>query len=138
MCISRDVALQVRQEAYEKAVQFCKVEFKRDRKAQDTWLAKSTSIADVARVLDEARAKYEIKRAGRSKGVAKTSACWSAACSGIRHYVSVVDVMVSSNPEYAALAWGAMRFLVMVSMPSTEGPLYRSLGPECIWLRQRV
>jgi hypothetical protein len=121
----------VRQRAYEEAVQFCKIECKRDRKMCDMWLSKSASMNDVVSVLAEAKTKYELEQASRTRAVAKTSTLLASACRRIRSYSLVVDVLVSSHPEYAALAWGAMRFLVLVcalfvldrKVPKTPTPL---------------
>ena len=38
--------------------------------------------------------------------------------SRITHYGYILDVLVSHHPEYVALAWGAMKFLFIVSRPA--------------------
>jgi len=32
----------------------------------------------------------------------------------VQYYSSILDVMGQHNPEYAALAWGAMKLLIVV------------------------
>lgn len=41
-------------------------------------------------------------------------------CQVVYHYSSVMDVLVSAHPEIAALAWGAMKFLLAVSVNHQE------------------
>jgi hypothetical protein len=35
----------------------------------------------------------------------------------LQPYLNIVDIMVSSNPQYTALVWGALRFVFQVSIP---------------------
>jgi hypothetical protein len=35
----------------------------------------------------------------------------------LQPYLNIVDIMVSSNPQYTALVWGALRFIFQVSIP---------------------
>lgn len=68
------------------------------------------SLNDLEAILNEARSKYERQhrdsRAG--KWLSKLSA-------RISHYGRVLDVLVQHHPEYVSLAWGAMKFLFIVS-----------------------
>ncbi len=43
-------------------------------------------------------------------------------------YFGVVDILVSSNPQYAALAWGAFRLLLQV--PTSRNSCEDSIGPR--------
>lgn len=38
------------------------------------------------------------------------------------HYSKVIDTLVSSKPEYAALVWGGIRFLCTVTLDDEELP----------------
>ena len=50
------------------------------------------------------RAKYE----GALKKIKQLN-------NGLKHYFEVVGIVVQSHPEFAALAWGAMRLVLQVS-----------------------
>jgi hypothetical protein len=68
----------------------------------------STNLQDILEVIIEAKIKYE---GGRKATKARY---WlDAACKRPKHYESVMNVLVQHNPEYVALAWGAMKALFM-------------------------
>lgn len=55
-----------------------------------------------------------------AKGGTRKDDSWPARLpEQILHYSSVIDIFVQSHPEYAALAWGAIKFVVMVRSSST-------------------
>jgi hypothetical protein len=37
----------------------------------------------------------------------------------VSHYGNIMDVLCQHNPEYVSLAWGAMKFLFTVRLPTT-------------------
>lgn len=67
------------------------------------------SMADVVNTLDHLKLKYENKSVSKARK-------WLAVLSGrVTHYSTVLDVLVQQYPEYVSLAWGAMKFLFIVS-----------------------
>lgn len=71
-------------------------------------------MSDVLAVLQESQNRYDKKVASKSKKLKAVGRWWKVAASRINHYSQVVDTLVSSNPEYAALVWGAFKFLFQV------------------------
>ena len=70
----------------------------------------TTTIHDVEEAVTAAREKYE-NRSGQSK-VRK----WLANCSKRVVYCGVImDTLSQHHPEYVSLAWGALKFLFIVS-----------------------
>lgn len=110
-CLSnfRDRELVIAEGAYKQAVIFCKQELKNDKKGWSMWLDNSSSASDVVDIVRHARTKYEKKR--RSA----VSSIWSALSSRIVYYKDILDMLVQQHPEYVSLAWGAMKFLFVVS-----------------------
>ena len=71
------------------------------------------SLNDLQSILNDARSRYEQEHEG--KKVAK----WlSKFASRICHYGQIFDVLVQHHPEYVSLAWGAIKFLFVVSTAS--------------------
>ncbi len=106
----RDRELVIAEEAYKQAVIFCKQELKNDKKGWSMWLDDSSSASDVVDVVRHARTKYEKKRRPA------VSSIWSALSSRIVYYKDILDMLVQQHPEYVSLAWGAMKFLFVVSL----------------------
>jgi hypothetical protein len=50
----------------------------------------------------------------KSKGAARILTTIARFAASFDPYLKVVDVLVSSNPEYAALCWGALRLVLQV------------------------
>lgn len=73
-------------------------------------------MSDVLAVLQESQNRHDKKGASKSKKVKAVGRWWKVAASRIHHYNQVIDTLVSSNPEYAALVWGAFRFLFQASL----------------------
>jgi len=62
----------------------------------------------VIQAVGDARDAYHAKRNSKAwKWLAQFS-------SRVQYYSSILDVMGQHNPEYAALAWGAMKLLIVV------------------------
>lgn len=71
-------------------------------------------MSDVLTILYESQKRYDRKVASKSKKVKTVRRWWKVAASRINHYSQIVDTFVSSHPEYAALVWGALKFLFQV------------------------
>jgi hypothetical protein len=87
-------------------------EFRKDISEEECskWLNSSTTIFDVQEAVISAKQKYE-KKSPKSR--AKK---WLASCSSKLMYYSVImDTLSQHHPEYVSLAWGAIKFLFIVS-----------------------
>jgi hypothetical protein len=101
----RDIA----HEAYKKAVEYFTEEFAGNEDVRG-FLAGSTSIADVQKIVNKAKAEYEAKGQKR-RAVLR----WLSKLSlGIRYYSQALDMLAQHHPEYVALAWGAIKFVLTV------------------------
>jgi hypothetical protein len=69
-----------------------------------------TSLEDIQEVVKKSMNKY--KAGGKNP---KTVKWLQRTVKNITHYSNVFDVFVEQSPGYASLAWGAMKFLFMVS-----------------------
>lgn len=107
MYVHRDIA----SEAYQQAVKFIEKEFKSKQDAYTLILSQCTSIEDVQSAVQKAKDRYESSVAGR-KDVLNSLHKVSAR---IIYYSKVLDVLAQHHPEYVALAWGAMKFVLIVS-----------------------
>lgn len=112
---NRDSPTETVQRAFLRAKQFHEVALQ-GRNAGESWFSKASSMSDVLAVLHESQNRYDTKVASRSKKAKAAGRWWKIAVSRINHYSQVVDTLVSSHPEYAALVWGALRFLFQVSL----------------------
>ncbi|KAK4208742.1 hypothetical protein QBC37DRAFT_296066 [Rhypophila decipiens] len=77
-------------------------------------------MSDVIQVLQAAQNKYGAKKAGRGRLLATATSWWQVASSRLMHYEKVIDTIVSSNPEYAAIVWGAFKFLFTATINHQE------------------
>lgn len=69
-----------------------------------------TSLEDVRRTVLEAKTRYE--SAHEHSKIRK----WLSKFSNrVQFYGNVLDVLVQHHPEYVSLAWGAMKFMFVVS-----------------------
>lgn len=64
---------------------------------------------DVQNVVQQAMARYNA-----SRNEAKSRKWLVRLSQWIHHYSGVFDVFAQHHPEYVALAWGSMKFLLMV------------------------
>lgn len=70
----------------------------------------ATCLEEVQEIVAESMAKYE---SDRKHWKAKR---WLQSVAGkLEYYQNVMDMLVQHHPEYVALAWGAMKFLLLVS-----------------------
>ena len=103
---NRDLA----REAYEKAVEYFREEFAGNDDVR-RFLVGSTSITEVQNIVEEAKREYEAKGQKR-----RTALKWLSKLSlGIKHYSHALDMLAQHHPEYVALAWGAIKFVLTVS-----------------------
>jgi hypothetical protein len=74
------------------------------------WLSGSNTIFDVEQAVISAKQKYE-KKSPKSR-----ARKWLSSCSSRLMYYSVImDTLSQHHPEYVSLAWGAIKFLFIVS-----------------------
>jgi hypothetical protein len=71
---------------------------------------KLRGIEEVQAVVTQAQRRYESSR-GKSKSRELLGQFSALLC----HYDNIIEVFVQHHPEYVALAWGAMKFLFVVS-----------------------
>ncbi|KAL9619836.1 MAG: hypothetical protein Q9160_005576 [Pyrenula sp. 1 TL-2023] len=86
--------------------------------AEKAWVSRRASMEDVVQAIGVAREKYHARRMSKAWK-------WLTLFSGrVTHYSSILDVMVQHHPEYAALAWGAMK-LLFVGIENHEESLHQ-------------
>lgn len=112
-------SVEIVKQAYGRALDFHRLTFGPDA-TSTSWISNSSSIQDVLDVLAATRARYEAKSSKRWRSVAVVVSWWKLMSSRMMQYERVVDTLVSSNPEYAALVWGAMKFLFTVTIHHEE------------------
>jgi hypothetical protein len=96
-------------DAYHEVVKLLKTEIQIDLDAPIP-LEKLGSIQDVCAIVEKAKTRY-INKSVNQSGARK----WLEKLSGrIMHYAPVLDALAQHHPEYVALAWGAIKFVLMV------------------------
>lgn len=76
------------------------------------FLVGQTTIVDVENTVEQAKREYEAKGQKRRKAFK-----WLSKLSfGIRHYSQTLDMLAQHHPEYVALAWGAIKFVLTVRL----------------------
>jgi hypothetical protein len=103
MSRKRDIA----QEAYEDAVEYLRKEIE-DAKALRL-LESNTTAVDFKSEVERAEAAYSARR---SKG--RCARLLRKLSSRIMHYSGVLDMLSQHHPEYVALAWGAVKLVLIV------------------------
>lgn len=103
----------IAQEAYEDAVRYFEQELTHDNEKRD-WIRAQTSLQDVFDTLSKARAVYTANNATTARRYVV------ALASRIQYYGGVLDALAQHHPEYVALAWGAMKFIVQGVLNHTE------------------
>lgn len=68
------------------------------------------NLNDIQATLCEAKTKYTEK-----KSQSKARYWMDYLSSRIHNYGNILDVLVQHHPEYVSLAWGAFKFLLVVS-----------------------
>ncbi|KAH0841535.1 hypothetical protein FOPE_06788 [Fonsecaea pedrosoi] len=94
-------------DAFDRAVSYFEKELHGNAKQRD-WIKGYTSAEEVFEVVEQARTQYADGRE-KHKKVQK----WTSALAlRIQHYSGVLDILSQHHPEYVALAWGAIKFLL--------------------------
>ncbi len=97
-------------QAFQEAVQYFSTELTQDE-VKRQWIAQHTSIADVLTVVQQAQAKHAVSK---SKYEGRFRRMVVQLPERLLHYSGVIDVFASAHPEYSALAWGAIKFVLLV------------------------
>lgn len=101
--------------AFNEAIEFCNKELRNDQKKIPLWLQGKSSAKDVLDSVMEAKRRYEPTPKPNGGWMSKANNIWSVASTRIVHYSSILDVLVQHHPEYVSLAWGALKFVFVVS-----------------------
>jgi hypothetical protein len=112
--------LDVAQHAYQRALQFHQKEFAHASRDVIPWLTTTSSVQDVLDTLAKTQQAYLNKKRGRRKVTTATISWWKELSTRMMQYDRVIDTFISSNPEYAALVWGAMKFLFTATINHDE------------------
>ncbi|KAK5652120.1 hypothetical protein OQA88_10762 [Cercophora sp. LCS_1] len=115
---ARVSAADIVKQAYDRAFQFHREAFDADGTA--SWVYKTPSIQHVIGILAEAQERYDTNTSKRWRPAAVVMSWWNLMSSKVMQYERVIDTVISSNLEYAALVWGAMKFLFTVTMHREE------------------
>jgi hypothetical protein len=102
-----------------------KTHLTKDTKKQKIYFS-SSNLDDVLATVKVAEARYDLHRNKTSKlreGLSRFSKL-------LHHYANIIEVFVQHHPEYVALAWGAMKVVLVVSQPiSLISPCWDSHQP---------
>ena len=93
---------------YAKAAALFSSKFAEDTKSK--WLSGKDSISSVQEAVLDAKRIYENKIQQ-----SKVRTWLSKLSSRILYYGNIMDVLSKHHPEYVSLAWGTMKFLLIVS-----------------------
>lgn len=108
LILGRDIA----SEAYHKAHAFMHKELNVSRESHEIDLLACTTVQEVSAIVEQARARYETSAQGR-KGALRWLGRFSAR---VMYYAQVLDVLAQHHPEYCALAWGSLKFILTVRL----------------------
>jgi hypothetical protein len=97
------------QQAYLKAVEVFGSALTQDQSKRDEVQA-CTSLDEIQREIFNAKIRYE-----NQKKATKARKWLSVLMSRLHHYGNIMDVLVQHHPEYVSLAWGTMKFFIVVS-----------------------
>lgn len=101
-CSSAD---DIAREAYDDAVTYFEQELTHDSN-KHAWIRAQTNVQDVLDTVQKARALYTLNNATKARRHVV------ALSSRIHYYGGVFDALAQHHPEYVALAWGAIKFVV--------------------------
>jgi hypothetical protein len=95
-------------EALQDALSICGSTFSADE--VQTWMNQKLEALDVYKAVNEAKELYENQKRSKARK-------WlTRLCSRIALYGQVLDVLAQHHPEYLALAWGSIKFVIQVSI----------------------
>ncbi|RSL68523.1 hypothetical protein CEP51_012478 [Fusarium floridanum] len=106
-------------EAYQKAEQFNRDQARKNRKYEFP-LSKSSTMDSVLDEVRKAEEQLIAKKNSRHRFTKAMGLAWITAVEKINTFSTAIDVLVSSHPEYAALVWGSMKFLFLVTLNHQE------------------
>lgn len=96
------------EQAYTEAVQLFQDTLSEDDRDR-IWVRDKSSLKDVQNAVNNAKKVY-LARSNENK-----AGKWlTKLAQRIMHYEKVMDTFANFHPEYCALAWGTMKFLLMV------------------------
>jgi hypothetical protein len=106
--LNRDVA----SEAYHQAREFLLKELNISHESHEIDLLAYTTVQEVSAVVEQAKAHYETSTQGR-----KSALKWLGRFSArVMYFAQVLDVLAQHHPEYVALAWGSLKFILTVRL----------------------
>lgn len=100
-------------DAYADAVRFFERELTNDEHKRE-WIRSHNSLADVCLVVQEAKRIYHT----RSEKTKEVRQWLDVFASRVTYYGTVFDTLAQHHPEYVALAWGALKFILRVCYTS--------------------
>lgn len=107
---TRSTTVSIAAESYKLATLRFSSELTQDKRKVD-FAKQSTTLQDLENVVKTARDNYAFTRTKKAgKWLERVS-------SRLMYYGNIFDVLAQHHPEYVALAWGAMKFLFIVSSP---------------------
>lgn len=81
-------------------------------------------MEDVLAHVQKTERQHVTKKAGKSRVSAVLGSGWTTTVSKINTFSGVIDVLVSTHPEYAAPVWGTIKFLFTVRSLKLEEMYY--------------
>jgi hypothetical protein len=99
----------IAEEAYKEAVAYLELELAGDSAAQ-AFLSGTVSIEDVSVVVKKAEESYH----NASPKTKKAQKWLREFSSRMIYYSQVMDMLAQHHPEYVALAWGAVKLVLVV------------------------
>jgi hypothetical protein len=117
---SRSLSLEPATIAYNEALELFQTRFPPGN-GRGGWLTHKTTMQDVHRAVDEARALYE-----RNSKPSKARMWLEKLSKRVIFYRSVFDALTNGAPEYASFGWGALEFLCMVSCAQPRDTPHRN------------
>jgi transcription termination factor NusB len=108
-------------EAYSNAVKLFNQNLTQDE-CKRIWMEDKTDLESVQKAVNIAKERWEARTNSKARK-------WLTRFSErVMHYGKVMDTLANYNPEYCALAWGTMKFLLMVS--SVDSLSTRKIGTK--------
>ncbi|KAM5353991.1 hypothetical protein ACJ41O_000641 [Fusarium nematophilum] len=102
--------------AFERALKF----YKEQAKKNDLPSFQSSTMESVLAEVGKAEEQCAKKRSTRGRISRAMSSGWTTTVNKINTFSTVIDVLVSTHPEYAAPVWGTIKFLFLVTLNHQE------------------
>lgn len=100
----------VAQEAYRDAVEYLERELK-GKTETIAWIGSKSSLDEIRAEAEQVETQYLTASAAKKSVLS----CMRKISAWIMFYGQVLDVLAQHHPEYVSLAWGAAKFLLLVS-----------------------